>query len=288
MQGLFLAGGNKNLTAQKGKTWSVGLDFEPRAVSGLRVSATFWNAKYIGAITAPQAAFAIGSPDLNSLLQLFPAGATPAQIAAATGVLPQTSPLPSTVYFIYSFQQRNAFNLDANGIDADVSYRMQTDAGNFNLALSASRKLKMDQSFGTGGEAFSVLNTIGINTTFPSNKMAGRATLGWSRNSLAAGLFVNYTGSYLNWNGSAPFTVVRNAGFSPIGGGQTVDSYTTVDVHVAYSFANEGWFSGTQLFLDGNNVFDREPPFVNAALGYDTFNANPIGRLVTVGLSKKW
>ena len=288
VQGLFLAGGNKNLTAQKGKTWSVGLDFEPRAVSGLRVSATFWNAKYIGAITAPQAAFAIGSPDLNSLLQLFPAGATPAQIAAATGVLPQTSPLPSTVYFIYSFQQRNAFNLDANGIDADVSYRMQTDAGNFNLALSASRKLKMDQSFGTGGEAFSVLNTIGINTTFPSNKMAGRATLGWSRNSLAAGLFVNYTGSYLNWNGSAPFTVVRNAGFSPIGGGQTVDSYTTVDVHVAYSFANEGWFSGTQLFLDGNNVFDREPPFVNAALGYDTFNANPIGRLVTVGLSKKW
>ena len=34
-----------------------------------------------------------GSPDLNSLLQLFPSGATPAQIAAATGILPQTSPL---------------------------------------------------------------------------------------------------------------------------------------------------------------------------------------------------
>src|SRR6185436_9376773 len=181
VQGLFLAGGNKDLTAQKGKTWSVGLDFTPRAVSGLRMSATFWNAKYLGAITAPQAAFAIGSPTLNSLLQLFPTGATPAQIAAATGGLPQTSPLPTTVYFIYSFQQRNAFNLDANGVDADIAYRFDTGVGNFNLGLSASRKLKMDQSFGNGGDTFSVLNTIGINTTFPSTKMQGRATLGWNR-----------------------------------------------------------------------------------------------------------
>jgi iron complex outermembrane receptor protein len=288
VQGLFLAGGNKDLTAQKGKTWSVGLDFAPRAVSGLRMSATFWNVKYLGAITAPQAAFAIGSPDLNSLLQLFPTGATPAQIAAATGSLPQASPLPATVYFIYSFQQRNAFNLDANGVDADVSYRFETGVGNFNLGLSASRKLKMDESFGTGGESFSVLNTIGINTTFPSNKMAGRASLGWNHNSLGADLFVNYIGSYVNRNGSAPFAVTRSAAFSPIGGGQTVDSYTTVDVHVAYNFANEGWLSGTTIFLDGNNILDEEPPFVNTALGYDPFNANPIGRVVTVGFNKKW
>jgi iron complex outermembrane receptor protein len=288
VQGLFLAGGNQNLTAQKGKTWSVGLDFEPRFAAGLRISATYWNAKYLGAITAPQAAFAIGSPDLNSLLQLFPGGATPAQIAAATAGLPQTSPLPATVYFIYSFQQRNAFNLDADGIDADVTYRFETGLGKFNLGLSASRKLKMDQSFGTGGETFSVLNTIGINTTFPSNKIAGRASLGWANRGFAADLFVNYVGSYLNWNGSAPFTVVRNASFSPVGGGQAVDSYTTLDVHFAYSFANEGWLSGTQVYLDGNNVLDEQPPFVNTALGYDPFNANPIGRLVTVGFSKKF
>src|SRR6185436_11822186 len=144
------------------------------------------------------------------------------------------------------------------------------------------------QSFGSGGETFSVLNTIGINTTFPSNKMAGRASLGWNHAGWSADVFVNYTGSYLNWNGSAPFAVVRNAAFSPVGGGQEVDSYKTVDIHVAYNFANEGWLEGTTVFLDGNNVFDEDPPFVNTALGYDTFNANPIGRLVTVGISKKW
>ena len=65
-----------------------------------------------------------------------PAAAVPGRrardvLAAATRGLPQTSPLAATSYFIYSFQQRNAFNLDANGIDADLSYRFQTDIGNF-------------------------------------------------------------------------------------------------------------------------------------------------------------
>jgi iron complex outermembrane receptor protein len=59
-------------------------------------------------------------------------------------------------------------------------------------------------------------------------------------------------------------------------------------VHFAYSIANEAWLSGTQLYLDGSNVLDEDPPFVNTALGYDPFNASPIGRLVTVGFSKKF
>jgi hypothetical protein len=79
--GVFLAGGNKDLVAQEGETYSVGIDIEPAALPGLRFSATWWNTKYQGAITAPQAAFAIGSPDLNSLLQLYPGG-VPADVLA--------------------------------------------------------------------------------------------------------------------------------------------------------------------------------------------------------------
>ena len=67
-----------------------------------------------------------------------------------------------------------------------------------------------------------------------------------------------------------------------------MDAYTTVDVHVGYNFDGPGGLAGTQVYLDGSNVLDEDPPFVNAPLGYDGFNANPIGRLVTVGVSKKW
>ena len=94
-----------------------------------------------------------------------------------------------------SFQQRNAFNLEATGIDGDLSYQFRTDVGTFLMGVAVSHKLKMDQQFGSGGETFSVLNTIGINTTFPSNRTAGRLNLGWSLGGLSTDVFVNYNDS---------------------------------------------------------------------------------------------
>jgi iron complex outermembrane recepter protein len=286
--GIFLAGGNDQVTAQEGETSSIGIDFTPEGIEGLRLSVTYWKAKYLGAITAPQAAFAIGAPDLNSLLQLFPGGVPPATIAETTAGLPQTVPLAATSYFIYSFRQRNAFNLDADGIDTELIYRRDTGIGAMNFGLAVSRKLNMDQQFGNGGEVFSVLNTIGINTTFPSNETAARLSAGWQRNGFSADMAVNYAASYLNWNGSAPFPVIRNAAFSPIGGGQPVGSYTTVDLHFGYDFDGSGALSDASVFFDARDLFDEDLPFVNTALGFDGFNANPIGRVLTIGISKKW
>ena len=286
--GVFLAGGNDQLTAQEGETSSIGIDFTPKGLSGLRVSVTYWTAKYKGAITAPQAAFAISSPDLNSLLQLYPGGVPPATLEAASAGLPQTAPLAATSYFIYSFKQRNAFNLDADGVDADVRYHADMGIGAMDFGLALSHKLKMDQQFGTGGEVFSVLNTIGINTTFPSNETAARLSVDWQRSAISARLAVNYAGDYLNWNGSAPFPVIRSPSFAPIGGGQPVDSYATVDLRFAYDFKGPGALSGASVFFDVRDLFDEGLPFVNAPIGFDPFNANPIGRVLTVGINKKW
>jgi iron complex outermembrane receptor protein len=285
--GIQLNGGNAALKAETGKSWSVGMDLAPAPLPGLRFSATFWNAEYTGMITAPQAVFAVSAPGLNSLLTLYPGGATAAQIASATAGLPLNAALPATVYYIYSFQQRNALNLKADGIDFDFAYNFDTTAGSFLADLSGSRKLKMQQQFGTGGEWFSVLNTVGINTTFPSNRFAARLNLGWKRSGWAANAFVNYAGSYLNWNGLAPFAITRDAAFAPTGGGQTIPAYTTFDAHLAYSIGDGPW-ANTEIDLDGSNIFNKAPPFFNTALGYDNFNANPIGRVITVGVSKKW
>ena len=43
------------------------------------------------------------------------------------------------------------------------------------------------------------------------------------------------------------------------------------------------------LFVDATNLFDKNPPFVNVAtnngaVGYDSISANPLGRVVTIGL----
>jgi iron complex outermembrane receptor protein len=287
--GTAITGPNDKLKPETGRTWSVGLDLTPPQVPGLRVSTTFWNVEYTGMITSPQAVFALSSPNLAPLLTLYPGGATPAQLAAAAGGRLQTGALPATTYFIYSYQQQNALNLRSDGIDEEASYRFDTPAGQFSADLTGSLKLRMQQQFGSGGEWFSILNTSGFNTTFPSNRLGARLDLGWKLSGLSAHVITNYQGSYVNWNGSAPYPLIRDAAFSPIGGGQQVASYTTFDIFLSYHIGVDGGvLSNSEIDLVGSNVLNRDPPFFNTALGYDVFNANPIGRLFSLGVSKKF
>jgi iron complex outermembrane recepter protein len=239
-------------------------------------------------ITSPLAAFAVSSPALSPLLTIYPTGATAAQIAAAAGGRPQTGALPPAAYFIYSYQQQNALNLKTEGVDFDALYKFMTPAGQFSADLAASIKLKEMQQFGSGGPWFSILNTSGFNTTFPSNEIGMRLDLGWRDLGWSADLITNYEGSYLNWNGNAPFGLIRSAEFTPIGGGQGIPAYYTFDVHVGYKLPDSGPLSNMQVELVGTNVTNKAPPFFNTALGYDSFNANPIGRVVTLGVTKKW
>jgi iron complex outermembrane receptor protein len=289
--GLFLTGGNGGLEPQTGETWSVGLDITPPGADGLRVSLTWWTNELRGGITAPVPSLVLGSADLSYLLQFFPAGATPAQIAALATGLPQTGPLNATTYFSYNYQQRNVLNLDVQGIDIGVDYRFDTDAGDFSIGAAMTHKTKFDQFFGEQGEKFSVLGTAGFNTTFPSVEDEARLNFGYARGSFDINVFYNYLSDYLNWSGTTAIPLTRVNGL-PTGGGDPVDSFSTVDLHFAYQF------SDTQVFLDAVNVLDEEPPQYNTfaiggnngvgVAGYDPINASPLGRVFTVGVRTRF
>jgi iron complex outermembrane receptor protein len=285
--GIQLSGGNEELHPQEGETWSVGAEINPTFAPNLRIGVTWWHSKVMGAITAPTPAFAVNAAGLNSLLTIYPTGASAAQIAQATAGLPQLNAIAPVNYFIYNFQQRNALNLEVNGIDADVNYRIDTGVGSFDLGAAFSKKLDFDQQVGTGGAVFSVLDSSGFNTTFPSIEFTGRANVGWTFGSVSTVLFVNYTDAYRNWSATTATPLVRSALGVPVGGGDEVDAYTTVDLNVSYSF-KEGALQGTQVFFDATNVLDEDPPFFNTAIGYDTFSASPIGRVVTLGARVKF
>lgn len=292
--GIYLNGGNANLKPQKGTAWSIGVDLTPTFAPGLRISTTYWSNKLRGGITSPQPALAIASADLQGLLQVFPAGATNAQIAAATAGLPQSTPLPTpAVYFIYNFQQNNVVNLDVAGIDFDASYRLRTDdLGTFNLGFGFTRKTKFNAAFGTTGAVFDALGTAGVFTTFQSIKFEGRGSLGWDYKGFDGNIYLNYTGGYTNRGiGVLQNAVTRTNGVAT-GGGDPVKPFTTIDLNLSYKLADIGPLKSAQLFVDVTNLFDKAPPFVNAyaingASGYDANNANPIGRVVTVGLRTK-
>ncbi len=294
LTGIQINGGNKDLKPQEGKTFSVGFDLNLQAVPGLKVSGTFWSSEYIGAVTAPQAVVAANSAGLAYSYTFYPAptGATSAQIDAMTaGLSPGVR--PAATYFFYSFQQKNALNLYANGVDAEIGYTFDTGIGTFSADLSWSEKLKMEESLGVGGEKFDILNTSGFNTTFPSIGRAANLDLGWKRNAISANLQFNYTGPYKNWSNTAgqghpSWAIVNNSVNSPVGGGQPIGSAVTSDLHVAYNFEDDGMLKDLTISLDVQNVTDEKPNFFNVANGYDTNAASPLGRLVSLGLKKKW
>nr|WP_256432876.1 TonB-dependent receptor [Novosphingobium sp. SG751A] len=55
----------------------------------------------------------------------------------------------------------------------------------------------------------------------------------------------------------------------------------------SYSFPDGGALGGVRLSVNVDNLFDQAPPYQANATG-TVSTANPIGRAVTVGLSKRW
>jgi iron complex outermembrane receptor protein len=285
--GISFNNGNPNLVPQTGSGWSVGFDFTPRQISGLRVQATLFNNRFRGGVTSPNLATVINTPGLNSLLTIYPNCATPAQIAAVVGTSPQSGPLATCVYFIRNGQQQNVVNLDIQGIDADAEYKIPTAIGDFTVGGSLSRFTKFTQNIG-GGPEFSVLNTTGFNETFPSLKTQARANIGWESGPFSVDVFANYIGSYFNWSTTTVAPLTRDANGNPNGGGDPVKASTLFDLHLSWDVSSEGMLGKSQVFLDATNLFNKEPPFYNTGNGYDRYAANPIGRVVTVGLRAAW
>jgi len=290
--GAQMSGGKSGLKPQTGNDTSAGFDFTPDQVPGMRLSLTYWSDELRNGITSPQSVYATSSSSLQNLLQIYPNGASPAQIAAAQGVLP-TSGASSPVYWIYNYEQNNVLNLNVAGIDVEGLYRLPTeDAGNYMLDVAFTRKTQFDQFFGTNGRVFSVLGTAGFNTTFPSLKWEGRATFSWDKGPFNAAVTANYEGSYIWWGAGVVNPIVKTNGV-PTGGGDKVGAFATVDLHAGYTLENISFLKSANVYVDVSNLLDTSPPFVNTAttngaVGYDSLDANPLGRVVSVGLRAKF
>jgi len=288
-----LGGGFDGIKPETGKGWSVGLDFAPQFLPGFVANVTLFNNDFRGGVTSPNPNSIVNSAGLHNRLTLCPNGCTPQQIAAfantANGVILST-PIPSAVYFLLDQNSGNVLNLRIQGLDVQLSYEYATRRwGTFRLADALTYFMKFDQDF--GGNSFSVLNTSGYNTTFPSIQTQDRLNVGWSSGPVAIDAFANFTGSYRNWSNTSVNPIISDASGNPIGGGDAVASNLTFDLHAAYNF-RAGPLKDAQIYLDGKNIFNRNPPFYNGntagilggSAGFNGFVSNPIGRILSAGV----
>jgi iron complex outermembrane receptor protein len=286
-----LGAGFEGVVPQIGDSWSVGADFTPTFMPGFTANVTYWTNTFIGGVASPAQPLIINSAALHDRLTICPTGCTAEQVrvftnvdnGATVGVLPPVS------YFMINRDVGNVLNLDVAGIDAMFNYRYPTDTmGAFTVGASVTYFTKFDQDF--GDEKFSILNTSGYNSQFPSIQTKGRAQVGWEAGPFAVDVFANYTGKYRNWINTSILPVTSDANGNPTGGGDPVKADLTFDFHAAYNLSG-GFMDGSQVYVDVKNVFDKEPPFYNGnttgagvgAWGFNGFTSNALGRLMSVG-----
>jgi iron complex outermembrane receptor protein len=302
-----LGGGFSNMVPQKGTSYSFGLDLAPRFLPGFTAAVTWFHNQFIGGVSSPSPTAIVNSAGLRNLLTIC--AGTPganadrscsqsqidsfANIANGATI---SGAIPDKVYFFLDQSSRNALNLTVEGIDFQANYRAPIgNLGTFTVGMSGTYFTKFTQNFG-GGTSFSILNTSGYNTTFPSVQYKHRAQLGWELGGFSADLFWNHTGSYQNWISTSVIPIATNSVGNPTSGGDKIKADNNFDLHLQYTVKSEGMFNGWQAYVDVKNLFDKDPPFYNGntagiiggAWGYNGFVSNPLGRLIAVGLRTKF
>ena len=284
IQGIVVDTGNPKLKPQKGQTWSVGMDVSSHLLEGFAGSITLFNNLLRGGITSPCAPGCIlNNGALNGQFTVYPNGATTADIAAKVNDVPIVTVFPQTTYYIFRRAQTNALDLDVTGLDISASYYFDTRLGQFNVGGGVSQFLRFNESYGDSAK-YSIINSVGVNSTFPSIARQARMIAGWDMGDYALDLTMNNIGGYRNWGASTINPLVLDSNGNVAGGGDIVKSWTTFDLHAAWDFSHSGLPNSGQVYVDINNIFDEAPPFFNNANGYDPFGANPLGRVISLGL----
>lgn len=170
---------------------------------------------------------------------------------------------------------RNIAKQNISGTDVTVRYDWDSDWGDFGLLVNLNYLFEFDQQDEPSAPVAELVDTF-------RNPVDLRARTGltWSRAALNASVFVDYVDSY-----EEPET------------GAKINSWTTADFRFAVDlgelFPRSGVVDGLVASFVAQNVFDADPPYVESRrllqpVGYDPINADPLGRVVALGLTKRW
>jgi hypothetical protein len=221
--------------------------------------------------------FAFTDPVYSPFLTLNP---SPAQlqtaIQGATGGFFNYSGAPydpATVAALVNGLTTNISAEQLNGVDLLADYKQPVASGMIDMYVNGSY-LQLRQQLSSLAPK---TEFAGVAFNPPRWRARGGATWqgagGWS------------TTAIVNW--LAPSTD------SYVSGSPQVAEWTTVDVQVSYTSHFAGLLAGAKVSLSVQNVFDRNPPYVLGAsfvpgFNYDSVNTSPLGRFVTLQLSKGW
>jgi iron complex outermembrane receptor protein len=165
----------------------------------------------------------------------------------------------------------NAPTVKTDGIDVSAIFDIPTAGANeFMLGLDASYMLNYDIG-GVPGVVGGSVTTVEIdavgnrneqNIASPLPQWRANFTVGWSNDRHSARAILRHIDEYTDDKTAAQT-------FNSM-----IDSFTTVDLHYNYVFANDK----TTLALNVTNIADEDPPFADQDLNFEARTHDPFGR----------
>ncbi len=252
-------GGNKDLTPETSKAWSLGFAVQP--MDSLTVGLDYWNYNVSDSIGVTGENEIMGNQGTYAAQIIRCSQVAPDQIATLDNCRNNTSGDP-IAYFQNT--QLNLGSYKTSGIDVTGTWQgAATDIGRFNIGYRGTYVINYEYQL-TRGADFS--NNLGL--YFNGNPVARyRQVLnfGWQYAAWATQLVNRYSSSY-------------------------TDQYTNPDDSKAVVAGTNVWdlavtwsgVKGLAVTAGFTNLFNQKPPFSNQdsgfQVGYDQRYANPIGR----------
>jgi iron complex outermembrane recepter protein len=280
---LYKLGGNPKLAPEKSRAFTLGFDLKPVDLPNFQLSANYFHIDFDDQIQTPPV---IDGNIYTSLLAPFIVRNPPLAVVQAAFDNPNfygdlAGQGPGGVKAIFNAVTANIATTRESGIDLSTAYRLSTEYGQFGVSLNLSHLFRNDFQVVTGGPTDALLNAFG-----QPPKWKGRGGLTWVQGPFSASAFVNYVNGY------------DNSLFTPA---QTIGAWATGDLYFAFktrSLASSAALRELTVALNINNVTDKRPPYVQIpaadlppgenSIPFDASNASPVGRLVTLQLTKGW
>jgi outer membrane receptor protein involved in Fe transport len=270
-------GNDPDLRPEKVTTWSIGADLEPVFLKGFRANLTYFNIDYRDRITSPAANlfnFLVNRDTYQAIITDHPSAQAISAFYASPYFVNPFGITPDTITAIVDARLQNLSIVRQSGLDADVRYRFDAFGGHGEIGAAGTYIFKIDQAYTPTAPVHNVVDILGNPVDL---RIRGR--LLWNDSKWGASLFVNYLDSYTNLTNVTP---------------QRVHSWTTLDAQISYTVpAERGPFSGLRIAVGATNLLDTDPPYAAYNLGllvtgYDPDNASPLGRVISLELTKKW
>ncbi|MGE4097513.1 MAG: TonB-dependent receptor [Hyphomonadaceae bacterium] len=264
---LILQGTNPDLRSERAETWTAGFTLRPPSNEGFSLDLNWFRIDFQDRIATPANPFTVlTNPTLyEPIIVRDPDDALVQSYFDAPFFIPLgPTPPASDVGAIVDARLRNLSRSMVSGIDMSLSQRFDAYGFEFNASFSGSYLFSFEQAFSETGPVVDLVDTANN----PID-LRLRASLGWQRDALSGTFSVNYADDY------------RDPAY-----GRRVDSWTTVDASLGYRLDD----NGVEARLNVRNLFNEAPPFLNnpIGIGYDPENADPLGRFISVQISKTW